>query len=434
MLANVRFKGEIDGKNLYDYKYKIDWNEKDFNKRKLLLNDILNLNEYGMSNDLFWQDIWDCGICKVNIGVNDTRWEETDVAIFLESMGSYLLYGYEKKEKKGNKEIELNEGWTYNNVVTDKNYRLAPPIKIQQSDYKVRDLFNGSYEDYVNKVSKTRYEIKSRDSWERIKHNEEEKIKLLTEAKHNLNILKRQMEKMKKEGSLQYNKNEVIKVSNMNVQLRLSKQLERYGLSNENVLDIESKIYKFRDRGTNVALYHLTNNLKDMKDYMISCKLAYTNIVKINPPKCPTNYNVLEKIDYLDSTHIKAMLLLDEMKLDPSKDLAIIAYDINKKIKDMYSLGEISDREMYIIEGIRYNVSYPKLAKELGITTNAVEKTLNRLCDKIVKSFYEDIIDLHFLNESKGKYKKCSRCGEVKLVNQFSKNGNRLRSNCKNCK
>ena len=128
------------------------------------------------------------------------------------------------------------------------------------------------------------------------------------------------------------------------------------------------------------------------------------------------------------------MLLLDEMKLDPSKDLAIIAYDINKKIKDMYSLGEISDREMYIIEGIRYNVSYPKLAKELGITTNAVEKTLNRLCDKIVKSFYEDIIDLHFLNESKGKYKKCSRCGEVKLVNQFSKNGNRLRSNCKNCK
>ena len=435
MLANVRFKGEIDGKNLYNYKYKIDWNEKDFNKRKLLLNDILNLNEYGMSNDLFWQDIWDCGICKVNIGVNDTRWEETDVAIFLESMGSYLLYGYEKKEKKGNKEIELNEGWTYNDVVTDKNYRLAPPIKIQQSDYKMRDLFNGSYEDYVNKVSKTRYEIKSRDSWERIKHNEQEKIKLLTEAKHNLNILKRQMEKMKKEGSLQYNKNEVIKVSNMNVQLRLSKQLERYGLSNENVLDIESKIYKLRDRGTNVALYHLTNNLKDMKDYMISCKLAYTNIVKINPPKCPTNYNVLEKIDYLDSTHIKAMLLLDEMKLDPSKDLAIIAYDINKKIKDMYSLGEISDREMYIIEGIRYNVSYPKLAKELGITTNAVEKTLNRLCDKIVKSFYEDIIDLHFLNESKGKYKKCSRCGEVKLVNQFDKKGKQgLQSRCKKCR
>ena len=435
MLANVRFKGEIDSKNLYDYKYKIDWNEKDFNKRKLLLNDILNLNEYGISNDLFWQDIWDCGICKVNIGVNDTRWEETDVAIFLESMGSYLLYGYEKKEKKGNKEIELNEGWTYNDVVTDKNYRLAPPIKIQQSDYRVRDLFNGSYEDYVSKVSKTRYEIKSRDSWERIKHNEEEKIKLLTEAKHNLNILKRQMEKMKKEGSLQYNKNEVIKVSNMNVQLRLSKQLERYGLSNENVLDIESKIYKFRDRGTNVALYHLTNNLKDMKDYMISCKLAYTNIVKINPPKCPTNYNVLEKIDYLDSTHIKAMLSLGEMKLDPSKELAIIAYDINKKIKDMYSMGELSDRDIYIIEGIRYNVSCETLGKELGVTADAISKIINRICDNIVKSFYNDHMDLYFLNNSKGTYKKCNKCGEVKLVSQFDKKGKQgLQSRCKKCR
>ena len=129
------------------------------------------------------------------------------------------------------------------------------------------------------------------------------------------------------------------------------------------------------------------------------------------------------------------MLSLGEMKLDPSKELAIIAYDINKKIKDMYSLGEISDREMYIIEGIRYNVSYPKLAKELDITPNAVEKTLNRLCDKIVKSFYEDIIDLHFLNESKGKYKKCSRCGEVKLVNQFDKKGKQgLQSRCKKCR
>ena len=435
MLTNVRFKGEIDGKNLYDYKYKIDWNEKDFNKRKLLLNDILNLNEYGISNDLFWQDIWDCGICKVNIGVNDTRWEETDVAIFLESMGSYLLYGYDKKEKRKTREIELNEGWSYNDVATDKNYRLAPPIKIQQSDYRVRDLFNGSYEDYVNKVSKTRYEIKSRDSWERIKHNEEEKIKLLTEAKHNLNILKGQMEKMKKEGGLQYNKNEVIKVPNMNVQLRLSKQLERYGLPNENILDIENKIYITRDRRTNVALYHLQDNLKNIKDYMISCKLAYTNIVKINPPKCPTNYNILEKIDYLDSTHIKAMLSLGEMKLDPSKELAIIAYDINKKIKDMYLLGELSDRDIYIIEGIRHNVSYAKLGKELNIKLQNVEKTLNRICDRIVKSFYEDIIDLHFLNINKGTYKKCSKCGEVKLINQFDKNGKRgLYPSCKKCR
>ena len=129
------------------------------------------------------------------------------------------------------------------------------------------------------------------------------------------------------------------------------------------------------------------------------------------------------------------MLSLGEMKLDPSKELAIIAYDINRKIKDMYSLGELSDRDMYIIEGIRHNVSYAKLGKELNIKLQNVEKTLNRICDKIVKSFYEDIIDLHFLNINKGTYKKCSKCGEVKLINQFDKNGKKgLKTMCKNCR
>ena len=435
MLNNIRFKGEIEGKNLYNYKYKIDWNEKDFNKRRIILNDILNLNEYGMSNDGFWQEIWDCGICKVNIGTTDTRWEETDVAKFLETMGSYLLYGYDKKEKKKNREIELDERWSYNDVATDKNYRLAPPIKINQSDYKMRDLFNGTYEEYVKKVSKTIYEVKEKDSWERIKHNEEEKIKLLTDAKYNLDILKNQMEAMKESGSLQYNRSKIIKIPTMNVKLRLSKQLERYGLSNKEILDIEDKIYVNRVRRTNVGLYHLQDNLKDMKDYMISCKLAYTNIVKINPPKCPTTYDILENIDYLDSSHIKAMLSIGKMKLDPSKDMAIIACDINKKVKDMYSMGELSDRDMYIIEGIRYNVSYETLGKELDIKPQNVEKAITRICNNIVKSFYNDHMDLYFLNESKAKYKKCNKCGEIKLISQFDKNGKKgLMPMCKKCR
>ena len=40
----------------------------------------------------------------------------------------------------------------------------------------------------------------------------------------------------------------------------------------------------------------------------------------------------------------------------------------------------------------------------------------------------------YYLNIRKGTYKKCSKCGEVKLISQFSKNGNRLRGNCKDCK
>ena len=102
----------------------------------------------------------------------------------------------------------------------------------------------------------------------------------------------------------------------------------------------------------------------------------------------------------------------------------------------MYSNGELSDRDLYIIEGMQFNVSKEKIGKELGITGDAVGKTINRICSNIAKSFYEDHMDLYFLNESKGKYKKCSRCGEIKLISQFNKEPkgkDGYKKHCKKC-
>lgn len=445
MIARTKFNGNIDGKELQDYKSRIDWTDKNFDNRMEKINKILNLNDEGISEDTFWQDVWDCGICKTNIGKEEARWEETDVAKFLEVMGSYLLYGYDKKEKKKCKETMLNEALSYDDIENDSNYRLSPPDKILNSDYKIKELFKGSYEDYVNKVKETPYEIKSRESWEIIKHHEEEKIKMLKEAKVNLDILRNQMERMKKGECLQFNKIKKIKRNTIKADIDLNKQLERYGLDNSQISNIEKQIkFNFENaseeekkkqfRRTNVTLKHLQDNLSDVKDYMMSCKLAHTNRVMIKPNKCSTVKHVLELIDYFDPSHIRGMLMLGERKLDPSSDMAIVAFDINNKIKEMYSMGELSDRDMYIIEGIRYNVSHETLGKELGVTADAISKTINRICDNIVKSFYNDHMDLYFLNNSKGKYRICTKCGNVKRISQFNKNGDRLRSNCKDCR
>lgn len=435
MLNNIKFRGTIGGKQLKDYKHKIDWTNKDFEKRLTLLKEILNVNELGLSDDEFWQEVWDCGICKCNLNTTDTRWEETDVSIFLETMGSYLLYGYQKKKKQYRKETELNEKVSHEDVVNDKNYRLAPPNKIEKSDYEVRELFKGTYEDYIEKVKDKGYEIKEKESWERIKHNEEEKVELLKEAKYNLDILKEQMEKIKQGENLQFNKNIIIEYPKMNVGQKLSRQLEKYGLPNDDILRIENDIYTNNSRTSSITLYHLQDNLKDMKDYMISCKLAYTNRVMINPPKCSTTYDILDKVDYLDTTHIKAMLSLGEMKLDFGKDISILVNDINKKVKEMYSNGELSDKDIHIIEGIRYNIPHNILGKELNINPKNISKTVDKICNNIAKKFYEEHIDLYFLNVSKGTYKKCNRCGKIKLTNQFDKNGKKgLMPMCKKCR
>jgi hypothetical protein len=240
--------------------------------------------------------------------------------------------------------------------------------------------------------------------------------------------------RIQKKERLQYNKKEIIQYPKMNVDLRLSEQLRKYGLDNSDVLEVEDKIYRDNSRTTNVMLWHITSNLKDMKDYMISCKLAYTNRVKIKPPKCPVVRNVLDYIDYFNEDHIRAILPLGEMELDPANDLAVISNDINKKIKDLYEKGELSDRDMYVIDGFKHNVSIKQMANELNRATNAVHTNIERVCRKIVKSFYRDYIDNYFLNVSKGRYKCCNRCGEVKLVSQFNRNGKKgLMPMCSKC-
>ena len=89
-ITNGRFTGEIEGKNIFSYSNKLDYNIEDLEKRKDLVSEILNLDEIG-SKDKFWMDVWDMANCKVSLNVTDTLWTDTNVAQLLESMGTYLI-------------------------------------------------------------------------------------------------------------------------------------------------------------------------------------------------------------------------------------------------------------------------------------------------------------------------------------------------------
>lgn len=437
MLNNIRFKGEINGKTLKDYSNKIDWEITDDNKRIKKIKEILNLNEYGTSDDMFWQEVWDSGVCKAELSKTDTRWEETDVAHLLEVMGSYLIYGYIKKEKRKEK-LEVKDNLSYEEYEYDGNYRLAPPEKINSNDYKMRDLYSGTYKEYVEKIIKNGYKPKEEDVFNRIKEHEEMKIKLLKESKHNTDILKKQMKSLKNNERLQFNKNKKISYQLNKPNISLNVQCQRYGLKE---LDIINKIEENRikkdtvNRNTNVTLNHITSMLASQKDYEIKVKLSYMNRIESNPPKCSSYKNILENIDYLNHNHIKAMLYLKNMDLNFSNELSIISYDIHKKIKELYSFGELNNRDIYIIEGLSFGMSEYSLSKELGVNRGVIIKTIDKISNKIANSFYNDILDIYFLNERYGKYKKCNRCGEIKLTREFNKNGSKgLKPMCKKCR
>lgn len=437
MINNSKFNGTINGKNINYYKKKVDWDLKTYEERLELVKNIFNIDENDLSNEEFWMDIWDTGICKVYLNKGDSLWSDTNIASFLDGLGSYLMYGYKPKEKYNN-EYELSDNLTTDDIIpNDKNYRLAPKDKIKSSDYSLRKLFKEEYEDYINMVSKTIYEVKSEDSFDRIKHNELEKIKLLSDGQRNILVLKEQMNKLKNGERLQFCKEEEIYVKPMNLNIDLSVQLKRFGLDNSEIEKIENKTYSSgRYRPSNVTLYHITSHLKDLNYNMLECKLAYTNRVKIKPSKCLTSYDVLSNIDYLEPTHIKGMLKLMFTALEPDKDMSIIAYDINKKIKDMYSNKDLSDRDMYILEGFKHNISMVDLGKELNTDRKVISKTIDRICLSIANSFYKDYLNCYFTYVKKGKYKKCSKCDEIKLLREFNKNARRKDGKetfCKRC-
>ena len=66
-----------------------------------------------------------------------------------------------------------------------------------------------------------------------------------------------------------------------------------------------------------------------------------------------------------------------------------------------------------------------------------INQTINRICRKIKKYCFEKFQDWVYLNFIKGQYKKCSKCGEVKLEFMFSpnlQNIDGLHSYCKQCR
>ena len=151
--TNNKFRGIIDGKTIWDYYNKLDYKIEKLNKRIDNVSNVLNLNEYGFSDDLFWQEVWDMGICKTGLNTTDDLWSDTNVAKCLESMGTYLLAKYPKEPndtikvyddynlfKRIIKEKEIINRYgekTDDEMIifrTKKNYKLAPKESVSSKD------------------------------------------------------------------------------------------------------------------------------------------------------------------------------------------------------------------------------------------------------------------------------------------------------------
>ena len=421
-ITNGRFTGEIDGKNIFSYSNKLDYNIENLEKRKELISEILNLDEIG-SKDKFWMDVWDIANCKVSLNTTDALWTDTNVAQLLESMGTYLIAKDESEEKnekkrfnRPKKETSINTDYSsseYEAVKNDKNYRLAPPDEVTNKDYRLRYIFSRDYNYYKDVIYKKYIDgIKKKidketddfscsklieeEKWNNLKRLELDKIKFLNDAKRNLDVLKQQNKDILN-GTLYFHKDEngndieeieIYKYEFMNRIIPCNVQLAKSGYANNDIKNIEDKfLYQRRIRSYGVGLRHISNNISDVKDYMLSCKLAYTNRVCISPDKNGVNMNILEYIDYSNPKHIEAILYMQGSEISYESDMSIISYDITKAIRDLRLINKLDDKDLYIIDGIRHKVTQEMLAKELRMSQPAIKKRISKITNKIIDIF-----------------------------------------------
>lgn len=394
-LVNGNFKGKIDNKNILDYMYKLDDKLETLEERKKFIDELLNLKymeRLKFSGDKFWQEIFDRGICKANLNTTDVLWSNTNISHFLEKLGTYLLAKDNKNKEKENIKI-------YTSLTEFK--------RMTQQEKKIRK--HGEVVEYESGNSE---------------YSKGKPIRILKNQKN-----------FKLAPDIKITKKDRIKY----LEIEDYYKYKQYLLSLKNNKELREKLAK--DKNINTKKLKITKGgdvykfaLKQMSmvtDDMLQVKLQKDkNIVWKAPLKDSSNNIIMDcdLIDLFDPVHVKALLQIpyNENLID---EIALSKQDILNRI-------ELTNTQKIVLSLWEKGVTQNEIAKQLGIAQKNVNLHIDRIVNKFIDKYieiYED--EYYYVYLSKGKYKKCSKCGEVKLIQRFDKNGKKgYKSMCKTCR
>lgn len=386
-----RFFSKIDGKNIYDYT-KLDTTIDDLEGRIQYIYDLLNVakdeNGVEFSNDEFWNEVFEQRPNKTSyidlIPNNETElYTDSNIAKTLEMLANYIFWADPNKNKKENIKI-------YNNEEDFKNALI-----------KEKKCINRYGENTINDEIII---LRRKDNYKKSKDE------VVTS-----DDLKRCLE-------LREYKKEIDRLSAYIKEDRL----------NEFVEYMQNKGYK-KIKTNKQAKTFLMNHIGKLKNDMVQTKIELIRPINFKAPLKDNGQADWNEFDELDLTHIKALLQLykESEVYDFQSDLGCMFQDLETVLKEV----ELTDKQEELLHMWKNGMAIKNIAKELGKDRKSVESMLNTIIKKITMVYEEKIEDIYYLNIRKGEYKRCSKCGEVKLVNKFNKNGKQgLMPMCKKCR
>lgn len=403
MIKNNNMNGKIKGKSIWNFVMALDWSLDNVEDRLEHVRKILGEYKIGDVNfyheffeEVFNQDNPHSKV-KLILSTDDARYEESNIAKALEVIESYILCSRDEiEERKKNEtkykiynsnellkrfEQERNLMYKLSTVNSDKsnNYDKDDRRKDRDNDGNVFEIFQ---------LPKNYKKVKDIV----IEKKDFKRFPILNDYQQSINHMKEKLKELM--------------------------EIDESKLNEEDLRDLRSRKKM------------IMKNLKLLKLDMLDAKKQLEMPIIWKAPLKDNGSADYDMLDMFDKNVVKELLRVHK-QVDLQDELSCILVDLENLIKKI----NFTKRQREVLEMWSKGLSASAIARELNVKPQTIAVSLDSVIALIVKQYEKDYEDWYYLNIRKGQYKKCSKCGETKLISRFDKKGKQgLQSRCKKCR
>lgn len=198
---------------------------------------------------------------------------------------------------------------------------------------------------------------------------------------------------------------------------------------------IKNEILKMKENGTSVySQRKLGEILKTVKDDMLLSKDMIFGTIYFKQVLADTTVIDWDEFDWSNRNQVIQLLSFRPRTTGFDSSLNCLVYDMFNLLK----MITFTRNEQEIIRLLREDKSEVDIAEILGCTHQNINQTLDRVYKKIYETYTTDYEEWYYTYVEKGIWKRCSKCGELKLAtDRYFRSHNRTKdgfqSRCRKC-
>ena len=405
---NNNFYGKINGFDMASFIKDLDYSIESTEERIGYIREKLgtyNIDEVEFYNE-FFEVIFDQESKQGKIDLLPNRskctYTETNIALGLEILGSYILNApQEREERKEKINYKIyNSKELFDRAIQEENliYKLATVNSDKSNNFEY-----SNENDYNDPRKDLEYEGGGFIIFQLPKNYKKVKDIIITPKDfRRYPILKEYQDS----------------IDHMKTNFELALKINE-----ERMNDEERKEFKQYKNA-------LRRNIKTLKLDMLDLKKILQRPIIWKAPLKDNGCPSWDELDMFDKKIVKELLRVHKGN-DLQDDLTCIIEDLKILIEKI----NFTDKQRKILNMWSCGMTAEDISKYTKTTGDAVLKALDTIVNKIIKQYEEEYTDWYYLNICKGEYKKCSKCGEIRLINNFRQNGKGgYRSECKKCR